>query len=134
MRFHGIKEENNEDTFGLVLQFVNDKLNIPCEQRDIDSVYRIGKFDADSVRPRTIVTHFCNGWIRDRIFNAKKLLKRTGISIFEDLTKIRYELLSSAKKKVGVQRVWSTGGKIYVWCNKQNKKCEVVCEADLRLY
>lgn len=136
LRFHGILDDDHsqENLLDTVLKVINDKLNITCEERDIENVFRVGKYDADSARPRTIVVNFSNGIIRTKIFNARKLLKKSGMSIFEDLTKIRYDLLLAAKRKLGMQHAWSAGGKIYVWCSKLNKKCEIVCEDDLLLY
>lgn len=57
---------------------------------------------------------------KTEVFGAKKLLKNLYIAIFEDL--LHKLLLKSAKKKFGNNKVWSAGGKILAWSEKNGKK------------
>lgn len=115
LRFHGFQESEGENVLEMVKNFINEALKVPCAAQDIDSAFRIGKTSVDSAKPRTILVNFVNNWKRSQVFNLKKSLKKLGtnISIFEDLTKQRYDLLLAAKKKYGQNQAWSSGGKIY---------------------
>ena len=100
LRFHNIAESEEKDTVDVLLSFINDSLKIPCTRHEIDVAFRIG--ERSDGRPRIVLGSFTNGWKRVLVFNAKKTLKNTGCSIFEDLTSSRYDLLMSAKKNMGI--------------------------------
>lgn len=117
LRFHGFEDSDEEDVMDTMLSFINDKLNVKCSSAEVDSVFRVGK---ENPNGRVILVNFVTNWKRSEVFSAKKLLKNTGISVYEDLTKERYELLLAAKKKYGKSHVWSSGGKVHVLDN--NKK------------
>lgn len=130
LRVHGITECENEDVLQVLLDFINSDLNVSCNLNDIDSVFRIGK-TKNLKYSRIIHVQFVTNIKRNEVFAAKKKLKNKNISIFEDLTKCRYELLKLAKKKYGNKQAWSTGGNIYVWSEKENRKCLINVESDL---
>lgn len=131
LRFHGFAETEGENVNDIIIAFINTHLKIPCSVRDIDYVFRVGRYDNSSVRPRAIVINFVHNTIRNAVFNAKKLLKKSQFSIFEDLTSRRYELLVAAKKKFGNTKVWSAGGKVYMWNGSENKKIMINSKNDL---
>ncbi|KAJ8981734.1 hypothetical protein NQ317_008995 [Molorchus minor] len=116
LRIHGITESENENIVAKVIDFINAKLKISCDPRDIDSAYRLG--GANPNQPRIILVNFVQNIIRNEVLGARKYLKGTAFTIFEDLTPERYELLSTAKRKFGKNKVWSAGGKVCRWCDK----------------
>lgn len=132
LRFVGFLEctEPNEDAVSLVSTFINDKLNVSCNDMDIDCAFRIGS-SGTSDKPRTILVQFVRNVKRNEVYKAKRLLKNTEISIFEDLTKTRFNLLQLARKKYGKQKAWTSGGKIFVWSDRDNKKRLINEETDL---
>lgn len=120
LRIHGVIEEMNEDVVEVVTNFINRKLRVPLTPTDIDSAFRIGKDGQE--QPRIILISFVRNIKRNEVFKAKKILKDTDYSIFEDLTKQRYDILLTGKKKFGRNKVWSSGGRIYAWNDRDNKK------------
>lgn len=111
LRFNGIEEQNSEVVLNVMLLFINKTLNVSCSQVDIDYIYRVGKVVGS--KPRPILINFVSYLKCKEVFDAKKLLKHSGMSIFEELTKPRYSLLQQAKKKYGKNNVWSRYGKIH---------------------
>lgn len=130
LRLNGVTEEQNEDVLGVVKSIFKNYLKVSCNTSDFDSIFRVGKSD-NIDRPRTILVNFSNNIIRSAAYAAKKSLKGSGYSLFEDLSKVRYELLVAAKKKYGNNMAWSASGKIFVWCNQQNKKRPISSVNDL---
>lgn len=118
--FHGLLEGENEDILVEVVNFINVKLKVPCEAFDIDCAFRIGR--ENSKKPRGVLVSFVRNIKRNEVFNAKRYLKGTKFSIYEDLTSKNYELLGAAKRELGRDKAWSVGGKVYVWSVKHNKK------------
>lgn len=121
LRFVGLPEEDGERVIDTVVNFINITLNVHCSKRDIDCAFRLAKTD-NAERPRVILVTFALNWIRNEVFSAKKVLKNSEVAIFEDLTKIRYDLLMHSKRKYGKSKVWSAGGNIYFWSDTENKK------------
>lgn len=105
-------------------------LKVPCTHQDIDCAFRIGK-QINSEKPPAILVNFVSNIKRTQVFNAKKLLKKTSHSIYEDLTQRRYELLMAAKKKYGVGKVWSVNGKIFLLKGNDNQKIQIYSLGDL---
>lgn len=129
LRFTGIVETEDENMVDTVIDFINSKLHVDCNTRDIDTAFRIrGNNGPNS--PRPILVRFVTNNKCGQIYRAKKLLKSTPFSIFEDLTKSRYMLLQSAKKKYGPSNVWSMNGKIFYW-NTEDKSKHPVKKEDL---
>ena len=121
LRFIGLPD-NTEDPMDTVINFINSSLNLQCTKRDISCAFRAGKSD-DPEKPRAILVVFVHDWLRNEVFNAKKSLKGSGVAVFEDLTKKWYDLLVNLKKKYGKDKVWSAGGKIFIWNEgDKNKK------------
>ncbi|KAJ8937928.1 hypothetical protein NQ318_005535 [Aromia moschata] len=112
LRFNGIAEEEKEKLLDVIVNLVNDKLKVTCSGRDINCVLRLGK--PTPSKPRSVIVNFVTYIKRNEVYYSRKLLKGSGIFVFEDLTKFRYSLLTSAKAKYGKQDAWSSTGRIYV--------------------
>uniref|UniRef100_A0A6P7HAJ8 Uncharacterized protein LOC114346326 n=1 Tax=Diabrotica virgifera virgifera TaxID=50390 RepID=A0A6P7HAJ8_DIAVI len=109
-----------EDT---VVKFLNDKLSVNLTQSDVDMCFRIGKFsDKNSTNPRPILLRFLSYKVRRSVFDRKKMLKSSGISIKEDLTTTASKILRAAMEKYGKHRVWTLDGRVYALINNI-KKC-----------
>lgn len=128
LRFNGMEEQGQENILDLITSFINNKLNVSCSHNDINYLYRVGNIN-NSRKPRPILINFVTNLKCKEIVNARKLLKNSGISIYEELTKRRYNLLQLAKKKHGRTNAWSLNGKVYVKLNKQT--CLLRSEEDL---
>lgn len=130
MRMCGLLEKDDEDLLEVIPTFITKKLKIPCSRNDINCVFRMGKEKLEG-KCRPIIINYVNGGKRNEVFNSKKLLKDSGVSIFEDLTRPRYELLSEAKKKWGITNVWSSNGKIYRWVAEDRKRMLIKSKDDI---
>lgn len=128
IRIEGLTEVKNENTVHLVTEFLQKTLKINCNENDIDSAYRIESSHKNAI-PRPTLVRFVTNHKKNEVFNAKKCLKQSKISIFEDLTRSRYSLLKAAKKKYGSNHAWSMGGRIFVL--KDNKKSEIISIDDI---
>ncbi|KAJ8914734.1 hypothetical protein NQ315_017445 [Exocentrus adspersus] len=128
LRFCGIEESKDVKDMDLVLSCMQSKLGINCSPSEVDYVFRAGKF-VNGGRPRPMIVRFLANIKKAEVYSSKKLLKDSGITVFEDLSKRRYQLLQQAKKKFGKSAAWSAGGKIYVLAN--NKKCQINSATDL---
>lgn len=125
---HGIPErvakDNPED---IVIKTIKEKLKIDIDKREIDRVHRIGQIKpvrtvAEAVREgtRPIIIKFTNYRSRQIVFSNKRLLKGSGISITESLTKNRMKLVRQAQETYGNRNVWTYDGKIVI-LNDQHK-------------
>ncbi|CAH1180542.1 unnamed protein product [Phaedon cochleariae] len=123
LRFLGLEATNGtEDIVRTVLNFLQQDLKIKCDQRDLDSAYRVGR----AIRVQFISNLMCN-----QVFNARKLMRNSKVSIFEDLTKKNYDLLKKAKEIYGIKGAWSLGGKVFIRSKDDNTKKLVLSENDL---
>ena len=130
LRICGFQEEDDEDLLALLPEFFSQKLNISCSSKDIDYVFRL-KSDKNGEAPAAIIVNFVQNCTRNKIYMAKKHLKNCPVSVFEDLTRPRYELLLSTKQKFGKKMAWSSAGKIYAWNASSNKKVLIQSKDDL---
>lgn len=130
LRINGIPEKEGEVVPNIVISLITNTLKLTCTEQDIDSAFRIGKAIGEQ-GTRTILVNFVSNIKRTQVFNAKKLLKKSNITMYEDLTQERYELLMAAKKKYGSDKAWSAGGKVYVICNSENKKVLIKSKNEL---
>lgn len=116
LRFYGIKEERDENVLNTISTFINNVLNVSCSENDINFAYRLGGTQGSRLAtPRPILVNFVNFWKRAAVYNAKRNLKNVAVrvSIFEDLTKERYEALKMTKEKYGRDKAWTSNGNIF---------------------
>lgn len=119
LRFFGVPESRDEDTDGLVLQLVKEKIGIDLPLDRLERSHRIGRpqSSGDSgqpPRPRPIIVRFRSYRDRRDVFQKKKCLKGSGLTIREDLTSRRAGILRRAVELHGPRRVWTTDGRI-IW-------------------
>lgn len=110
LRIFGIPEMDAEDTDKIAID-VASKIGIKLETCDIDRSHRVGR-KAD--RPRPVIVKFVSYRKRREVFQNKKQLKGSGVTIREDLTQMRYKLLKECITKYGVTNVWTIDGAIHV--------------------
>ena len=113
--FRGIAE-TEDDLLPTICNIVTDKLKIPSQDfavNEIRSCYRVGS-PGDSSKPRPVLVKFSKLSTRKKIWQSKKLLKGSSVSIAEFLTARRRNLFKEARSVLGMQRCWSSEGVIYV--------------------
>ena len=108
---HGVEEQEQENTDNIVLSVIKEHLDIELLVKDLDRSHRIGKRNSNSECRLTIVK-FISYNNRRKIFNNKKRLKGTGVSIGESLTAERMRQLKIVRDQFGFKDVWSIDGRI----------------------
>ena len=138
LMLHGIEESDGEqNTDKMVLHKINEELglNPPMEMASIQRSHRVGRRNdsrptrSNQVKPRPIIIRFRDWSERVRVFKNKRQLKGKGISITENLTKKRMQLLQLAKVKFGHNNVWTIEGRITTKVN--NRPIIIQSEVDL---
>lgn len=124
VRFCGLNVKKNDNIPEQVVSFIKNSLKIQCCVKDLDFAFVIENGKGTEARP-TVLTRFLSNIMKTQVITNKKLLKGTGVSVYEDLTRSRYQLLDAAKQKHGANSAWSAGGKIYYWDSKNNKKVRI---------
>lgn len=116
VRVFGLPEREGEDTDHLVLSLCKDRLKVDMSVEKIDRSHRVGRKQEPGpdgkVRPRPIIVRFVSYRDRRTVFNAKKLLKDTGVTIREDLTATRLQLFKTAAEKYGQRNTWTMDGRV----------------------
>lgn len=129
LRLSGVQERDGEDAAEVMLQILNSELKLepPLSGSDIDRVHRVGP---KSRKDRPILIKFATYHARHKAFSNRKLLKRSGWFLNEDLTKIRSQLLFNAremKRKSPIMDCWSADGRVLI----KNKRGVIVPIKDL---
>ena len=133
---HGHEETDEEDTDNIIVNIVKNDLGI--EKFSVSNIvrsHRTGPRQNARTRSQTrgksrpIIFRLGDWRIRKQIFYSKKKLTGTGISITENLTKKRTDLLKLAQTKLGFGNVWTIEGRV---TTKRNDKTVIInSEADL---
>lgn len=125
LRICGIEEVEDEDLSVVLTDLFSDKLNIQISQKDIDYVFRLKSKNRRTDAPTPIIINFVSNITRNKVFLAKKQLKNSKVSIFEDLTRVRYNLLMTAKERFGKNMAWTENGRVFAWDALTKKKITV---------
>ncbi|XP_066143079.1 uncharacterized protein [Euwallacea fornicatus] len=127
---HGMKE-NRDTVYRAQNEFcdmVKRNMGIHITPGDIDFCYRMGPPQDNRSRP--LVVAFVNRWIRNDIFNSKRLLKGTGMLVFENLIYERLVLFRKVRALVGVKNCWTRRGKIFVALDGEKKQITDINELE----
>ncbi|KAI5651588.1 hypothetical protein NE865_00832 [Phthorimaea operculella] len=128
---HGVPEADKEDiSAGVVATFA-----AKCKMSDltvncIQYSHRLGKKEAKS-KPRPIVVKFADKSVRDRVWNSKKALKGSKVTLSEFLTKPRHTVFMAARDYYGVSACWTRDGWIHIK-TPDGKKRKIESMADFR--
>lgn len=113
IRIYGLEERAGENTDQLVLKVAAD-IGADISLSDIDRSHRLGapRMSTGNRKPRPIICKLVSYAKRREIFTKKRQLRGTGITIREDLTSAKLQLLSAVSNKYGIKNVWSIDGTI----------------------
>ena len=131
IRIFGLPENtpNTENSKQLVRDFIKDRLKIPLTLPDIDGAHRVGI--ARNGKPRGMIVRFLKRADRMEVLRARKVLKGTGISVAEDLTKLNVQLLNRAKNHPKIEQSYSWNNKCWaVGKNGTRIKLTLHCNID----
>ena len=116
---HGVEEAEGENTDELVVNTVVKDLEIAgFSINNIQRSHRMGPRNIarntrnNRVRPRPIIFRLSDFRIRKEIFRNKRKLRGKGVSITENLTHRRMNLLKLAQAKYGFNNVWTMEGRV----------------------
>lgn len=112
LRVFGIKEERGEACEERVIRLFQEKLHINITPQQIDRCHRSGRYNEN--KPRGIIVKFISYKDRNAIFEKKKFLKHSGVTISEDLTKQRITLLKDAGHAFGFENCWTRDGRVLI--------------------
>ena len=119
LRILVVEEKYGEDTDKIVME-VAEKVGVTVQLTDIDRSHRMGVKRGD--RPGPLIAKFVSYRNRNEFFKNKRKLKHSGITIREDLTKVRYNLLQKVIKKHSFQQVWTVDGAVVVKSGETKKR------------
>ena len=119
-----------------IVDFVNNKMDLPLELSEISRSHIVGKIDRDNNRCGIIVK-FITYNVRHRVFCGKRNLKSKGsnIHIVEDLTTERFTTMKHLGKLFKAKKVcsyWSSDGRIFFKCSEHDTAHRVKYPDDLR--
>ncbi|XP_069119362.1 uncharacterized protein [Argopecten irradians] len=116
IRIFGLEDTSEKETVQeckeKVVSLVNSKLKVALRGDEIDITHRLGKFVHG--KKRNVIVKFTHRTKKHEILRARKILKGTGISVFEDLTKYNQDRLKEAYHVNCVQNSYSIDGKLFV--------------------
>ncbi|KAE8751880.1 hypothetical protein FOCC_FOCC001357 [Frankliniella occidentalis] len=110
LRIFGVQEKEDENTDDIVIDLAQ-KMGVEIDGSFIDRSHRVGKRGSPN---RPIIVKFIGYGPRSEIFGAKKKLINTKITIREDLTVRRLQVMKEAMAKYGMKRVWTRDGVIKI--------------------
>ena len=98
---------------------------ITLHRFSLDRTHRLGRKriprpDTEVPKPRPIIAKFINYHDRDSVYKCKRKLKEPGLTIVENLTKRRVNLLNEVREAVGMKNTWTFDGRIHGMCKGKN--------------
>ena len=97
--------------------------------KDNNVIHVCHRLGSSRQKARPILVRFFDMEHRQLVWDSKKALKGTGITISEFLTQARHRVFGAARKHFGMHRCWSMEGKIVVICpDKSRRKIETESE------
>lgn len=119
---YGMEEQENENLMENVIKLFSEKINVTeIKPEYIEKCYRVGN-NKEKIRP--VIIRFERKYHRNLIFKNCKNLKGTRITIAEDLTKNRLNLLHEIRTKIDRKKVHTYEGNIYVYINNRNHRID----------
>ena len=112
LRIFGVKESSTASTDARVLAVVK-TMGVDLPVSAIDRFHRLGK-PGNNDQTRPIIVKFVSYADRNRVFMAKRQLNGTEVTVREDLTKMRLDILKEAVKAYSMKKVWTSDGVIKV--------------------
>ena len=136
LMLHGVEEKDGENTDDIVIKTVVNELEIvDFSLGNIQRSHRVGPRSQGRSRrnnrskPRPIIFRLSDFRVRQAVFKKKKMLKGKGMTISENLTQQRMQLLKLAQEKYGFRNIWSIEGRVMM--KVDDKFVYIKSEADL---
>lgn len=127
--FHGVPEKDSEKLHDVVKNIITNQFKLPEVSKDVNMFHVCHRLGFSRQKARPILVRFFKMEHRQLVWDSKKFLKGTGITISEFLTQVRHRTFTAARKHFGMPNCWSMEGKIVVICpDKSRWKIETMAE------
>ncbi|XP_026323505.1 uncharacterized protein LOC113232862 [Hyposmocoma kahamanoa] len=128
--FHGVAENKEEQLNSVIVKLLHNQLHLAeIHEKHLLACHRLGPWRSSQSKPRAVLVRFGDFELRRSVWDSKTALKGSGITISEFLTKARHSTFIAARKHFGVNRCWSTEGKIMIVLpDKTRTKVEAMAE------
>lgn len=126
---HGIAETQNENPRSVVSEILTDKMKLSdISKENLLVCHRLG---TSRSKTRPILVRFGNIDHRHIVWDHKTVLKGSGITISEFLTKSRHRVFMEARQHFGLNRCWTVEGRIVVMVSEKTRR-KIETPAELR--
>lgn len=112
VRIFGLQETADEDVQKSVVAMVEGNLRIKLVPEDIDRCHRTGPRIENRTRP--VILKFTRYNKKAEVLSQRRQLKGKRMSIQDDLTKQRLQLLKLAREKYGDRNAWTSNGRVLI--------------------
>ena len=135
LRINGIPFEEGETSAQLEDKILNiaQKIGVTINRGDISVTHRL---KADKKGGVPAIVKFSTRRCKDAVFSAKKNMKgmpdMNDVFISEDLTRLRFRTLLSAKKCKDFKSISTKNGKLFVWRINHDHPVKIESPLDLR--
>lgn len=127
VRIFGVETSDGEDTRKIVLDLLNKKMKCGIKDSEIKKCFRVpAKNPSD--KPPAILVQFFNDTSRTAVLVNRKQNPVTGVSVKEDLTKRRLDLLHRAVSKYTLKNAWTLRGNVYIRDNEGIRRINSVSD------
>jgi len=120
LRIFGLEEKTDENCREEISNLVKTKLKVKILPADISTAHRLPK--TQKQKHKSMIVRFKDRTQRREILKVRKLLKGTGISIGEDITRDNMTLIQDAEKSGRFESVWFHNGKVLAKNIKDKKR------------
>lgn len=118
MWIYGVPEDKNSEPAVSIKNLVKEKMDVSLMDSDIITCYRVKpRNQHSSNRQSPIILKLSSHKIFNQLLYARKKLKNTRITISEELSKNKIELMQAVRAKFGKENSWVWKGNIFVNSN-----------------
>ncbi|KAJ8730930.1 hypothetical protein PYW08_002343 [Mythimna loreyi] len=127
--FHGVPEKENERLPDVIHDILTNQIKLTELAKDSNVIHVCHRLGSKQQKARPILVRFFRMESRQLVWDSKKGLKGSGITISEFLTQTRHRVFMAARKHFGMLNCWSAEGRIVVVCpDKSRSKLETASE------
>ncbi|KAJ8723149.1 hypothetical protein PYW08_003061 [Mythimna loreyi] len=128
---HGVPEKDNERLPDVVHSLLSNQMKLTELAKDSNVIHVCHRLGSKQQKTRPILVRFFRMETRQIVWDSKKALKGTGITISEFLTQARHRVFMAARKHFGMLNCWSTEGRIIVICPDKSR-CKLETAGELQ--
>ncbi|KAJ8710341.1 hypothetical protein PYW07_009707 [Mythimna separata] len=117
---HGLPEDKEANPGASFLGILSKRLEMKdISAKDLTACHRLG---SNTSKPRPLLVRFESRIVRNEVWRNKTRLKGTGLTLSEFLTKPRHEVFMNARKHFGMNKCWTSEGRIVIQVSDGSRK------------